>query len=114
MSVSISRHSSAAPESKLKQSSLSLNFEHIGSVLKKFQLILLTSRFENFWTLVISHVIQSENIGLRQKISSILIGDLIKLIVSNKLRFVLEVIREDPIMLWFGHFTPIPLVIAGG
>ena len=43
-----------------------------------------------------------------------LTGDLIKLIVSSKLRLALEVIREEPIRLWFGHFTPIPLVIAGG
>ena len=41
-----------------------------------------------------------------------LIGDLIKLIVSRKLRLALEAIMG--IRMWFGHFTPIPLVIAGG
>ena len=61
-----------------------------------------------------SHVIQSESLGFREDISSVLIGDLIRLIVSSKLRLALEVIMEEPIRLWFGHFAPIPLVIAGG
>ena len=43
-----------------------------------------------------------------------LIGDLIRLIVSNKLPLALKVLMEEPIRLRFGHFTPIPLVIAGG
>ena len=61
-----------------------------------------------------SHFIHSESLGFREDISSLLIGDLIRLIVSSKLRLALEVIKEEPIRLWLGHFAPIPLVIAGG
>ena len=62
----------------------------------------------------ITNYIQSENLGLRQEILSMLTGDLIRLIVSIELRFLLEAIRTEPIILWFGHLTPIPFVIVGG
>ena len=110
----MSRQLSAASERRLKQSLLSLNLSQLGRFLKKSQLILLTSQFEKFWILVISHVIHLESLGFREDISSLLIGELIRLAVSSELRLSLEVISKEPIRLWFGHFTPIPLVIAGG
>ena len=61
-----------------------------------------------------SHFIHSASLGFREDISSLLIGAFIRLIVSSKLRLALEVIKEEPIRLWLGHFAPIPLVIAGG
>ena len=61
-----------------------------------------------------SHFVHSANLGFREDISSLLIGALIRLIVSSELRLALEVIKEEPIRLWLGHFAPIPLVIAVG
>ena len=62
----------------------------------------------------ITNYIQSENLGLRQEILSMLTGDLIRLIVSIELCFLLEAIRAEPTILWFGYFTPIPFIIVGG
>ena len=109
----MSRQLSAASERRLKQSLFSLNLLQLGWFLKKSQLILLTSQFEKFWILVISHFIHLDSLGFREDISSLLIGDLIRLAVSSELRLALEVISEEPIRLWFGHFTPIHFVIAG-
>ena len=75
---------------------------------------MLTSRFEKFEILVMSHFIHSANLGFREDISSLLIGALIRLIVSSKLRLALEVIKEEPIRLWLGHLAPMPLIIVGG
>ena len=52
----------------------------------------------------------SRNLGFCEEISWTLIGNLIRLIVSSELCLTLEVIMEEPIRLWFGHFAPIPLV----